>query len=335
MLIKRDSGESVSGSRQTGVESHMSHVLALDVGGTFMKGAVIGSDHVPVVRLRFPTPRAHGPEATTAAIASALVDLHQAARERGLTVKAAGVAVPGIVDETRRRVLFSANIGWRDTDLAADLTHRLAAGATDTGKLPVILGHDVASAGIAEARIGAAQGYDNALIVPIGTGIAAALISEGRPIRAGGYAGQLGHIVIEPNGEPCGCGNRGCLATIAAASAIARRYAARTGKPESEVNGAHEVLQRLHTGDTTAHHVWHEAIEALATALAQATNLLAPEVIVIGGGLAQAGEPLLAPLRESLAERLTFQRLPKVVPAQLGDEAGCLGIGLSALEHIS
>ena len=313
----------------------MSHVLALDVGGTFMKGAVIGFDRAPVVRLRFETPRAHGPEATTAAIVSALTDLHQAARERGLTVKAAGVAVPGIVEETRGRVVFSANIGWRDTDLAADLTRRLDTAAADTGELPIILGHDVASAGIAEARIGAAKGFDNALVVPIGTGIGAALISEGHPIRSGGYAGQLGHIVIEKEGEACGCGNRGCLATIAAASAITRRYAARTGKPESDVNGAHEVLQRLRTGDAHARHVWDEAIEALATALAQATNLLAPEVIVIGGGLAAAGELLLAPLRKSLAERLTFQRLPKVAPAELGDEAGCLGIGLSTIEHLS
>lgn len=294
-------------------------VIALDVGGTGMKGALLDHDLLPLATHRRPTPRSAGPAAVVDDIAAALRTLAGQAALKGLAVRGAGVVVPGVVDEDRALAVYSANLGWRDLPLADVLEER-------TG-LRVTLGHDVRAGGIAECSVGVARGARDVLFVAIGTGIAAAVMSDGPPIRGGGYAGELGHIVIDPEGRPCSCGSRGCLETVASAAAVAAAYTARSGRV---VGGAAEVAALVAQGDTDARTVWNHAVDALATALASATTLLAPELIVLGGGLAEAGDLLLDPLRARLAQRLTFQKHPLVVRAELGDEAGCLGAGLQA-----
>jgi glucokinase len=293
--------------------------LALDVGGTVMKGALVDRDLRVLAELRRPTPRDRGPEAIVDAIAAALDALAARADEDGLKVHHAGVAVPGIVDEEAGRAVYSENLGWRDLPLAGMLTAR-------TG-LPVALGHDVRSGGRAEAAIGAAHGIRDVLFMPIGTGISCAAICDGQVISGAGYAGEIGHLCAEPDGAACPCGGRGCLETVASAAAIATRFTARTGRPAA---GAAEVADWLDRGDRPARAVWDEAVAALAAALAVAVTLFAPELVVIGGGLAESGDRLLVPLREALSAQLTFQRRPRLVRAALGDRAGCLGAGLLA-----
>ncbi|MEU4067894.1 ROK family protein [Streptomyces wedmorensis] len=296
-------------------------VIALDVGGTGMKGALLDRDLNTLHALRAATPRRSGPEAVVGEIVTVLRGLDASAVARGLTVRNAGVVVPGIVDEETRTAVHSVNLGWRDLPLAAVLERA-------TG-LPVALGHDVRAGGAAECRLGAARGARDAWFVPIGTGVSAAVFSDGRAVRAGGYAGELGHVVVEPGGDPCACGGRGCLETVASAAAVGAAYAARSGR---EVDGAAEVAAMLVQGDPDARAVWDRAVEALAAALATAATLLAPEVVVVGGGLAESGGLLLDPLRAALARRLSFQRRPDLVRAALGDRAGCLGAGLAAWE---
>ncbi|WP_406210280.1 ROK family protein [Kitasatospora sp. NBC_01560] len=294
-------------------------VIALDVGGTGMKGALLDRGSGVLAAERRPTPRADGPEAVVDAIVAALASLAGRARELGLAVRRAGVVVPGIVDADRALAVYSANIGWRGLPLGRILRER-------TG-LPVTLGHDVRAGALAEVRLGAARGAQDALFVAIGTGISAAIVHDGRLLSAGGYAGELGHVVVEPDGLPCPCGGSGCLETIASAAGIARCYTAHSGRP---VEGAAEVAARLAGGEAAARAVWRRAVEGLATALTTAVTLLAPEVVVLGGGLAESDGLLLEPLRECLEERLTFQRRPRLTAAVLGDEAGCLGAGLHA-----
>lgn len=293
-------------------------VIAVDVGGTGMKGALLDRELL-LATVRRPTPRTAGPNAVVDAIASTLLALARQAADEGLTVRRAGVVVPGIVNEDRAHAVFSANIGWRDLSLADLLERR-------TG-LPVTLGHDVRAGGLAECVLGAARGARDVLFVAIGTGIAAAVISDGRPVQSGGHAGELGHVVVDPGGAKCPCGGRGCLETVASAAAIAAAFTARSGRA---VQGADEVAALVAKGDADAVAVWDRATDALASALATATSLLAPELIVLGGGLAGAGDALLKPVRAQLAQRLTFQRRPAVVRAALGDMAGCLGAGLYA-----
>ncbi len=299
-------------------------VIALDVGGTGMKGALLDRDLRTVVTRRSPTPRGEGSGAVVETIVRTLRSLDGEAADRGLTVRRAGVVVPGIVDTERSVAVYAANIGWRDLPLAAILQQR-------TG-LPVTLGHDVRAGGLAEVRIGAADGAREALFVAIGTGISAAVVHDGRLWAARGYAGELGHVVVDPHGERCACGAYGCLETIASAAAIAAAYTSLSGR---RVAGAAEVAALLAQGDATAREVWELAVDALAAALATAVTLLAPEVIVIGGGLAESGGLLLDPLRESLEARLTFHRRPRLVTATLGDEAGCLGAGLHAWDAVN
>jgi hypothetical protein len=188
----------------------------------------------------------------------------------------------GIVDDECGVAVFSANLGWRDLPLRSLLAAR-------TG-LPVGLGHDVRAGALAEAALGAARGVRDVLFVAVGAGVAGAALVDGRLLVAGGFAGELGHLRVDPAGEPCGCGGRGCVETVASAAAIARRYAARTGRP---VAGAAAVAARVRKGDPDAVAVWEEAVGALAEGLAAAVTLLAPRLVVVGRGLAGAGELLL------------------------------------------
>ncbi|MFG2918600.1 ROK family protein [Kitasatospora sp. NPDC048298] len=294
--------------------------IALDVGGTYIKGAAVAEDGSLRHTERWFTRAERGPEAVLETVLDCAAEL--AGRFRPA---AAGIAVPGIVDEPAGTAVLAANLGWHDLPLRHWLSEHLG--------IPVAFGHDVRAGGIAEARAGAGRGSRNFLFVPVGTGIATALMVDGRPLTGSHTrAGELGHLVVRPGGEPCACGGRGCVETFASASAIARRYTAATG--ERYVT-AQQVAERAATGDRTAAAVWQEAVDALADGLASAVTLLDPERVVIGGGLARAGEPYFAPLREALAARLTFQAMPQLVPAELGHEAGCYGAGLLAQDLLA
>lgn len=296
-------------------------VIALDVGGTSMKGALLDRAMRPLTTRRGATPRHQGPEATVDAITRLLRDLASDAVRIGMAPVAAGVVVPGIVDEPAQRAVHSVNLGWRDLPLAAVLTNA-------TG-MPVWIGHDVRAGGRAESRLGAARGFDDALFVAIGTGVSAALLIEGRPLRAGGYAGELGHLTVAAGAGQCACGRTGCLEAVASARAIAAAYTARSGR---EVEGAEEVAALVARADPMACRVWERAVEALAEAFAACAAVLAPEVIVVGGGLSEAGDLLLDPLRVALDRRLSCQRRPELVRAALGKQAGCFGAGLLGWE---
>ncbi|MFH8405228.1 ROK family protein [Streptomyces sp. NPDC018019] len=305
----------------------MRHVIALDVGGTGMKAALAGADGTLLYEARRPTGRERGPEAVVAAILDFAGELRETGLRRfGAPAVAAGVAVPGIVDDARGLAVFAANLGWRDVPLRALLSERL-------GGVPVALGHDVRTGGLAEGRIGAGRDADRFLFVPLGTGIAGAIGIEGR-IEAGahGSAGEIGHIVVRPGGPACGCGQRGCLETLASAAAVGRAWAAACHDPQAT---AVDAAKAVESGDERALAVWRDAVAALADGLVTSLTLLDPDTLIIGGGLAEAGDTLFEPLREAVRERVTFQRLPLIVPAALGDAAGCLGAGLLAWDLLS
>jgi glucokinase len=294
-------------------------VLAFDVGGTDTKSALIDR-HGRVLGLRrTPTPRGDGDPAGAIVASLAALAREHLADVPDVHPVTAGVSVPGLVDERRGIGIFASNLGWRDAPIRALAERALG--------LPVAFGHDVRAAGDAEHRLGAAQGYGDVVVLAIGTGIAGSLVLGGHPYAGGGYAGELGHALSDPDGEPCACGAVGCLETIASAGAIARRYTAASG---IEVSGAREVLAAAEAGDDEARRVWDDAIRALAEELARLVAIVAPEAVVIGGGLAQAGQALFEPLGERLDGILSFHRRPALVRARLGDDAGLLGTALAA-----
>jgi glucokinase len=289
-------------------------VIAVDVGGTTIKSAIVSADGSFARELSRPTPAAAGPEAVIAELEAVIGELAGFPGAR-----AVGVVVPGIVDASAGRAVFSANVGFRDVPLR----ERIEAAAG----LPALLEHDVYAAGVAERAVGAAAGLDDYLLAVIGTGIAGVLQVAGRPVRgARALAGELGHIPVWPGGEACPCGQRGCLERYASGAAIGRRYAQLGGEPGT---AAHEVMARRGE-DPAAASAWGEATQALAIALVTCTMLLDPALIVIGGGLSAAGDALRAPVEAELSERITWRTPPPLALSPLGGQAGLIGAAILA-----
>jgi len=310
-------------SSRLGADAPSGHrvVAALDVGGTSTKGAIVDADMRVVHELRWTTPRRAGPVAVVDSIREHVAELVELIDASDHECVATGVVVPGVVDEARGLAIHSVNLGWWDLPLAAMLDDR-------SGR-PVALGHDVRAGALAEHRLGAGRGATGMLFMPLGYGVAGAIIADGRLLLSGGYAGEIGHLVVEPDGDACGCGRHGCLESVASAVSIGRRYAARAGREQAT---AAEVADLVRAGDPIARIVWAEAVGALAFAIGVAATLVAPEVVVIGGGLSLAGELLLEPLRAAVPAWLSFQPLPRIVGAALGDRAGCLGAAMLAFQ---
>lgn len=298
-------------------------VAGVDIGGTRIKGALVDRSGRAVHAVTVPTPPDLGsPGAVTRAVTRVVAELLGEAGRlgHGVRLRACGVVVPGLVDEDRGVAVRAANLGWRDLAVTAPLQEALG--------VPVALGHDVRAGLLAELRLGAARSAEDALFVPLGTGIACALLVDGRVLHAGGYAGELGHVQVEPAGLRCGCGGRGCLETVSSAAAIERAYAAAAGLGAAV--GADVVAALVVAGDPHATAVWDRAVAALARALVMAVTLTGARLVLVGGGLAASGEVLLDPLRRAVHAGLTFQRAPTIERAALGDRAGCLGAGCLA-----
>lgn len=255
---------------------------------------------------------------------AAVAQVLEMAEDIGSQADALGVVVPGIVDEEAGLGVWSENIGWRNIAFADLLAQRLPC--------PVAFGHDVRAWGLAEASLGAARGKDNVAVVPVGTGIAAALIVDGKALRARGVAGEIGHLRVGGS-QPCRCGGTGCLEAVASATAIVRSY---NEQAQASVQGAVEVTRALLAGDEIAARVWWQAVGYLADGLAAVTAVLAPERFIIGGGLAGAGEDLLfQPLRDRLAERVHYGEVPELVPATFAGTGGLVGAALLARDVLA
>ena len=310
-------------------------VLAFDVGGTDIKSALIdergdvrgvGSSATPVDRSR---QAASGERPSLGAAPQIIARLRELQLELmrahpDVTPVASSIVVPGIVDSERGVGVFASNLGWREAPIRDLAEAQLG--------VPVAFHHDIHSASQAELMFGGAREYRNALVVVLGTGIAGTVIIDGEPYLAGGFAGEIGHSPIA-EGPACLCGGRGCLETHASGGAIARRYRERVltaGREDATPDRVRDILALAEAGDADARAVWDEAIDALVLAFAQVTGLIAPDAIVIGGGLSLAGDALFVPLRERLDARLSFQRRPRIVPAQLGEHAGLIGAVLFA-----
>jgi glucokinase len=298
-------------------------VAAVDVGGTRIKAALVTAAYDTLAAVTTPTPKdiAAG---IGAVVHTAVTDLLTMAAhdDRPARLVGCGVVVPGLVDELRGVGVYSVNLGWRDLPIRDPVASALG--------VPTVVGHDVRAGLLAETRLGAARGARHALFLPIGTGIAGALLLDGAVITADGRAGELGHLVIDPAGPPCGCGATGCLEVIASAAAVEREYAARAGGTAS----AEEVGVRATAGDPDAAAVWARAVAALAQAIVATVTITGVDLVLIGGGLAESGAALLDPLRAEVASRVTLQRPPRLEKAAFGVRAGCVGAACLAWDAL-
>ncbi len=299
-------------------------VVAVDVGGTLTKIAYAepGGSLSGLARLH-----THLAE-TGAGLVSWLADLirHWAEERTDGRCRGFAVVVPGIVDAAKGLVRAAPNVDWTDVPLLDQVSQL-------TG-LPGVVGHDVRAGGLAEWRLGRGRGVDNLLFLSLGTGIAGAMVVDGRLLEAGGYAGEIGHLRVAAAGEQrCACGQVGCLETIASAAGVARTYAALAAA--ADPIDAQEVAARARHKDPNARQAYAVASTALAEGLTSYLTLLGPELILIGGGLAGAADLLLPQLTDRLARDVTFQRTPRIVAAALGADAGVIGAGLLGWDRMS
>jgi len=296
----------------------VNYVVAVDVGGTEIKSALVDSDLIVISTINAPTPKA---DKTGVETVKAIVELI-AQFSKQQTVSAVGLAVPGALDEPAGTSRWSGNLQWENLPIRNLLA--------DAVNIPVAFGHDVRTAAVAEMRSGAAKGARNAIFIPVGTGIAAALIIDGEIRSAEGYAGEIGHVNV--NGKyPCVCGKSGCLEPASSTLAISKAYAADSGKAGVTTE---EIYKLVVEGDPIATKVWNDATSALARACEILITILAPELIVFGGGLSNAGETFLKPIREYLDSSLTFQRKPRLEIAHYKSQAGAIGCAMLAFDLV-
>lgn len=300
-------------------------VVAVDLGGTYTKLAMI--DRAGNVRAhdrvetRLTAFTDHdGGRGTLDWLAEEMVGFADGrARTLGMDWHGFGVVLPGIIDSGNGLVRNAANIGWYEFPVTSELTQRLG--------VPGEVNHDVRTAGLAEWQLGAGQGADQLLFLPLGTGIAAAAVVDGRMLEADGYAGEIGHLPVPAAGQTrCACGGIGCLETVASASGVARSYAQLSGSPDHP--SAERVAELARAADPAAADAFRIAAEALSEALIPALAIVGTETIVFGGGLSAAADLLLPLIDGHFNERLTVQRRPRMTTSTFGSSAGLVGAGL-------
>jgi glucokinase len=261
----------------------------------------------------------------------------------GTAAPPVGIGVPGLVD-TAGTLVFAPNLlGASGTDMRAGLASRLA-----ERRRPVIqVDNDATCAAAGESAFGAGSGRSDVLFVTLGTGIGGGIVAGGRLLRgSGNFSGEIGHVVVDPQGPPCGCGRRGCWERYASGSGLGRiardfalagratRIISLAGGDADAVRGEH-VMRALSEGDEQATVIVEEFAWWLALGLANLANILDPRVIVIGGGLVRAGDELLRPVRAaflSQVEGATLRPEIEIVPASLGDRGGAIGAAVIGFE---
>ena len=291
-------------------------VGSCDVGGSTLRVALATPDGLLLWRKAFSHTRP-APEAVVDLIARTLKEM---ARASNAELVAVGAAVPGPLDPRRGVVHFSPNLEWREFSFTDALSAKLG--------VRVAMDDDANCAAVGEHAFGVGQGARDFLDVIVGTGVGAGLILDGKMYHgARGFAGELGHTTILPDGPLCSCGNRGCVEALAAGPALARRMRELDANAADTIS-AREVIAMARTGNENALQVMNEAGQFLGIALANAVNLLNPEKIALGGGVAlDADELLLNPARAEIQKRAFAHSAASVslVRAALGDDAGLLG----------
>ncbi len=304
--------------------------IGVDIGGTKILAGLVTDEGEVRATARRPTPR-HDANDVLDLVAEVVNELVAGTSE---PIVGVGLGVAGLVDADRSRVYFAPNLKWSQVPVRA-----LLEGSTG---LPVVVENDGNVAAWGEYRFGAGQGVRDLTLVTVGTGIGGGIVIDGSLFRgAHGVAGEIGHINAVPDGRPCGCGRNGCLEQYASGNALVREARLLAGERRSEAgvllalgDGTPEGVQGVHVteaakaGDPVATEAFAIVGTWLGRGLADLAATLDPEVFVIGGGVSDAGDLLLASARQTLADKLIGQQnrpAPIVKVAQLTNSAGLVG----------
>ncbi|MGJ9411988.1 ROK family glucokinase [Aeromicrobium sp. CF4.19] len=301
--------------------------IGIDIGGTKIAAGVVDEDGQVLARTRVDTPTTE-PDAVVEAI-SEVTELLRTDHH----VTSIGIGAAGFVDASQSTVVFAPHLAWRNEPLRDRASRR-------TG-LPVLVDNDANASGWAEWRFGAAQNVPDLVLITLGTGIGGALVIDGQPYRGRfGIAGEFGHMRVVPDGRPCECGNRGCWEQYASGRVLARAARAAVeedtdiGRRLLELAGSIERVEGWHLtelaalGEASSTETIAEVGHWLGVGMADLAAVFDPGMFVIGGGVSDAGELLLAPARTAFSQQLTgrgYRPEPLIVRAHLGPEAGLIG----------
>lgn len=318
-------------------EPHDAPVVGVDLGGTNIRAVVFGAGTKALGRREAPTRAELGAETVISRIAGCVREALVEAGIEPSEVAGVGVGAAGLTNWKTGTVLLASNLGWKDVPLAETLSRELDG-------VRVVVDKDTNAAALAEARLGAGRSYHHFFYVTAGTGIGGGLVLNGELYRgATGGAGDIGHVVVDPNGPPCGCGGRGCVEVFSSGGGIVDRTkellaSGRPGTEASVLEGeeitAEAVFGAARSGDSLAESVVRRAGTLLGLALANYVNVNNPEAVVLGGGLVRAGELY----REPVERGMKSQALPalgevvSLVTPELGEDVGCVGAALLVLE---
>ena len=308
----------------------MSLTIGIDVGGTKVLGGVVDESGKVLTTARKDTPRQGGSALTQtiADVAKELLEQH--------SVASVGVSAAGFVSSDRKTMLATPNIAdWNGVDLDNQLTKLIG--------LPVVIENDANAAAWGEAKFGAGKNQDHMMMLTVGTGIGGGIVVNGALYRgAFGIAAEFGHMRVVPEGHICGCGARGCFEQYASGNALLRHAReAISASPEVARNllsrgdgtvaglTGQAITDAARDGDPVALAAFNTTGQWLGAGIASLAVLLDPACVVIGGGVIDAGEILLKPTRESLERNMPFagkHPYPQIIAAQLGNEAGLVGV---------
>lgn len=303
--------------------------FGIDVGGTFVKGAIVTEDGKIVVKDKIPTEYAKGGDAVVKNIGDLCRSLAKKANLEISDITAIGMGVPGMIDGENGVVVATNNLGWKNYPIAKKLE-------SDVG-LPVKIANDANAAALGEMKFGYGGIYKNIILLTLGTGVGGGIIIDGKIVEGNRGAGaELGHEVIELGGELCTCGRRGCLEAYASATAIIRdTKRAMQSHPDSKlweigsldaVNG--KTAFDYYDTDVYAKEIVDSYIKHLACGIINYANIFRPEAIILGGGVCAQGDALINPLKKIVGEEIFGKDLGpqvEILTAKLENDAGSLG----------
>ncbi len=320
----------------------MKYILAIDLGGMSAKSGLFTLAGELICEDKIETSSADGFDGTLKKLALLAKRLAKKANVDFERVQAIGVGAPGVVDSKKGVILRWTNYAWSDVPFAETLSSL-------TGK-PVVVANDANVAALGEAKFGATSNYQSSILITIGTGVGGGMVFDGKLIEGYQSAGaELGHITIREGGIPCACGRLGCYEKYASASALILQtrhamvenlnsimWELVDGKIEN-VDGR-TAFAAARRGDETAKKVIEQFVSYLSEGIADFVNILRPEAIVLGGGIANEGEALFEPLRRAVDARtyIAMDIVPlKIVGAKLGNKAGIYGAYSMAKEKFA
>jgi len=308
----------------------MVYSIGIDVGGTKVLGGVVDENGAVLTTARKDTPRQGG-----SALTSAIADIAKELLEE-FPVTSVGVSAAGFVSSDRKTMLATPNIAdWNGVNLETELSQLIG--------LRVVIENDANAAAWGEAKFGAGRNQDHMMMLTVGTGIGGGIVVNGSLYRgAFGIAAEFGHLRVVPEGHLCGCGARGCFEQYASGNALLRHAReAINASPEIARNllsrgdgtvaglTGQAITEAAREGDPVALAAFNTTGQWLGAGIASLSVLLDPSCVVIGGGVIDAGEILLAPTRESLQRNMPFagkHPYPQIIAAALGNEAGLVGV---------